>query len=119
MSAPGARQLSATEALLSQAAAVTPAEVHTARLALIAAVGAAVKPMDRTTLTAGDGTAGRQLLGGPRVTGPWADTPGPSCAIRSSRLLGPVHEVDPAALADDARGRAVFSEYVVATGGGA
>jgi hypothetical protein len=82
----GARGLSATEALLAQAAAVTPAEVHAARLALIYTGGDVVKPLDRTLLTSGTGCAGRTLLGGSRP-GTWGDVPGPSAAIRSARLL--------------------------------
>lgn len=85
MTAPTKRGLSATEALLSQAAALTPAEAHTARLALIAAAGKAMTAVDRSVLVAGDGSAGNELLGGVRP-GAWAGV-GPSCAIRSSRLL--------------------------------
>ena len=109
--------LSATEALLAQAAATSPIEVLTARLSLIATGLAAVRPMDRSLLTAGDGHAGRQLLADDRPTSPAG--PGPSCAIRSSRLYratGPA--ADPAALADDARGREVFADYVVTPGRG-
>lgn len=79
-------QLSATEALLAQAAAATSSEVHVARLALIGTGGHCVRPMDRTLLLAGDGTAGRTLLAGDRPAA-WAPGAGPSCAIRSCRLL--------------------------------
>lgn len=81
MSAPA---LSPTEALLSQAAAVSGHEVHLSRLALIECGGAVVTEIDKALLVAGDGTAGQQLLGGPRPS-PWPSRS--SCAIRSSRLL--------------------------------
>lgn len=82
--------LTATEAVLSQAAALTGAEIHQARLALIATGGAVTTEIDTADLIAGDGTAGRLLLGGPRP-GPWPSRS--SCAIRSSTLLR--READP------------------------
>lgn len=88
--------LSATEALLAQAAAETSVEVLTARLHLIATGGAVTKPMDRTLLVAGDGTAGHTLLGGERP-GVWTPGPGASCAIRSSRLIAAAERAEAAA----------------------
>lgn len=72
--------MTATDALLSAAAATTRAEMHTARLALINAGGGVLRAPDTTSLLAGDGTAGRDLLGGPG-----------SIAIRSSRLQTRLH----------------------------
>lgn len=81
-------QLSVTEALLAQAAAESPAEVHAARLALISSGGHVTRPMDRTLLASGDGTAGNELLGGARQPAHgWPADAGPSCAVRSYRLL--------------------------------
>jgi len=84
----GAGKVSATEALLSQTAAVTPAEVHAARLALIATGAGASRPLDRSGVrpVVGDGGAGTVLLGS-RNLGGWLVGPGPSCAARSSALL--------------------------------
>ncbi|AEI11850.1 hypothetical protein [Cellulomonas gilvus] len=58
-------RVTATEALLSQAAAVTPEETFTARQSLVATGGAMSVPLDRALLVAGDGTAGHGLLAGP------------------------------------------------------
>lgn len=78
--------LTATEALLSVAAAETAAERHLARLALIATGGDVVRPLDLGHLTAGDGTAGHRLLGGgPRVRVAGHHV-GPSTAIRSRNI---------------------------------
>ena len=73
-------RLSATDALLACAAATSRAEMYTARMAMIRSGGEVLKDLDRTTLVAGDGTAGRHLLAG--VGSAQVD----SCAIRSSRL---------------------------------
>lgn len=56
-------RLSGTDALLSIAAAITPQERHTARLALIATGPDLITRLDTTGLITGDGTAGRHLLG--------------------------------------------------------
>jgi hypothetical protein len=77
--------LTPTEALLAQAAAVTPAEVHAARLSLIATAGAMTRELDTTLLVAGDGRAGNTLLGGPRRAAHFQTRS--SCAIRSCTLL--------------------------------
>lgn len=96
MNAAEAQPLSATEALLAQAAAETSVEVLTARLHLIATGSAVIKPMDRTLLVSGDGTAGHGLLGGERH-GVWLEGPGPSCAIRSYRLIAAAEREEAAA----------------------
>lgn len=83
---PEPQRMTATEALLSQAAAVTPEEVHAARLAIVSA-RECIRPLDRTNMLEGDGRAGRVLLADDRPSH-WSGTaPGPSCAIRSRRLL--------------------------------
>lgn len=56
-------RLTGTDALLSIAAAITPTERHTARLALIATGPDLITRPDTTGLITGDGTAGRHLLG--------------------------------------------------------
>ncbi len=56
---------SVTEAVLSAAIAETRAEHQAAFLALIDGGAKILNPLDRTLLLAGDGTAGRALLGGP------------------------------------------------------
>ncbi|GAA4627314.1 hypothetical protein [Cellulomonas oligotrophica] len=63
----GPRAVTATEALLAQAAAATPAEALDAQLALIRTGGEMLKPLYVGVLVTGDGTAGRFLLGGWRV----------------------------------------------------
>lgn len=72
--------LTATDALLSAAAATTEAEMHAARLALIATGADVLKGLDYASLVSGTGTAGRRLLGG---TG---TVPADTTARRSSRL---------------------------------
>lgn len=79
-------RVSATEALLAQAAAVTPAEAHTARLALIGCGGEVVKPLDRSLLVVGDGAAGQRLLAGDPLAARLGH-PGPSVARRSYQLV--------------------------------
>ena len=75
-----APDLTATDALLACAAATSRAELHAARLALIGAGAGVNADLDQTTLTAGDGAAGRHLLA---ATG---RPNGDSCGIRSRRL---------------------------------
>ena len=74
-------RLTATDAVLACAAATTRAELHAARMALVTS-GASTLTVDLDTsgMVAGDGTAGRVLLGG---TG-W--TRNDSTAARSSRI---------------------------------
>lgn len=60
-----AARLSATEAVLSLAAAQSGAEVHASRLALIESGPAMLRPLDTSDLVAGDGSAGHTLLAGP------------------------------------------------------
>ncbi|MGN8245264.1 hypothetical protein ACTHAM_002383 [Cellulomonas soli] len=85
--------LTATDALLSMAAAVTPAELHAAHLALIATGHQVLTEPDTADLHVGAGTAGQTLLGGPRP-GPWPVHM--SCAKRAYRLVSRgVTAVDP------------------------
>lgn len=93
-----APRLSATEALLSCAAAETAVEMLAARMALIENAGGALAAPDTRLLLAGDGTAGRHLLGEnpprpalpgrtpPPPDSPWTRFARDSCALRSSRL---------------------------------
>jgi hypothetical protein len=76
-------RLTATEALLAQAAAQTPAEAQAARLALIATGAAMMRPLDTTVLVAGDGSAGRELL----ASAPRGDLVPQWPIARRSRLL--------------------------------
>lgn len=70
------RDLTPTEAVLAAAAATTPAEMHAARMALIATGDGLMTRLDRSLVVSGDGTAGRRLLGGI----------GGSCAARTTVL---------------------------------
>lgn len=70
----------ATDALLACASASTRAELHRARLELIACGHGVVRGLDTSLLVAGDGTAGDALLGG-----------GGSTAIRSHRIEVALH----------------------------
>jgi hypothetical protein len=82
VSVPG--RLSPTDALLACAAATSRAELHTARLALITSGAGVLTDLDTTGLLAGDGTAGRALLGG---SSRLVD----SCAARSHRIQDRLH----------------------------
>ena len=73
-------RLTPTEAVLACAAAESTLELHEARMALIESGGAMMADLDTTGLLAGDGTAGRTLLGGTGSS--WRDT----CAARSHRI---------------------------------
>lgn len=63
------RGLSATEAVLAAACAVSREEHLAARMALIETGAAILRPIDLGLLVSGDGTAGGVLLGGP--VAPW------------------------------------------------
>jgi hypothetical protein len=72
-------RLTATDAVLSCAAAQTREELHLARLALIDTGRAVLTDLDRGSLVSGTGDAGRYLLGG-------SGHPSDTTARRSSRL---------------------------------
>lgn len=87
-----APRLSATEALLSCAAAETAVEMAAARMALIENGSGVMAKPDRGLLVSGTGDAGRHLLGATPPRPPdvslsvWAVYASNSCAMRSSRL---------------------------------